>query len=270
MHEMSNLESLTLFVGTGQCNARCAHCAGLVHRKYAPKEDGIMDERLIYQTLKECYKNGARHLSLTSSGEPTLSPLSVTRVLEIVNQYKDGDMEYSPVNIYSNGIRIGEDKEFCDSYLPLWKRLGLTSVYITVHDVDERENAGVYGIVHYPALWKVFQRIHEANLLVRANLVLGRNTISTFERFVSVVKYLREIGADAASAWPIRDADDNVDAILSPAEVELRKMSLWAAENPMPGFKIRVLDEKHQEIYQTGRKLTLFPDGTLSNSWCNH
>ncbi|MDP3027449.1 MAG: hypothetical protein Q8N63_07085, partial [Nanoarchaeota archaeon] len=85
MHEIN---SLSIFVGTGQCNANCAHCAGEIYRKSAPTEDGVIDEDLIHKTLRSCYEKGARYLSISSSGEPTLSPLSVTKALKLVNECK--------------------------------------------------------------------------------------------------------------------------------------------------------------------------------------
>jgi MoaA/NifB/PqqE/SkfB family radical SAM enzyme len=259
------LESLSLFVGTGKCNAHCLHCAGKVHRRYAPIEDGIIDERLIRKTLEECYEKGARSLSISSSGEPTLSPLSVTKALEIVNEYAEKGKVYSPINLYSNGIRIGEDKEFCDNYLNLWRTLGLNWIYITVHSVDEMENARCYGIDRYPKLETVIERIHNSGLKMRANLVLSKETINSFGKFVYTIERLREVGADKIAAWCIRNNEDKVDAELSPERVELEKMEQYSSGKEY----LRILTEKHRDIYTEGRKLTLFPDGTLSNTWCN-
>lgn len=269
MSSLPILNSLSIFVGTGQCNANCAHCAGIVHRKNAPKKDGIIDRDLIYRTLKNVHERGARYLSISSSGEPTLSPLSVTAVLEIAHKCKREDTEYAPINLYSNGIRIGEDKEFCDSYLSLWRNLGLTTMYTTVHDVDEKENARIYGVKSYPSLKLVLSRIHESNLLMRANLVLSRRTIGTFEKFVSTASYLKNIGVDLISAWPIRGMDDKIDQNLSPLERELDKMEAWIEDSQNHEYSIRLLREKNQALYQEGRKITLFSDGTLSNTWCN-
>lgn len=267
---MEKLDSLSLFVGTGQCNANCAHCAGKVHRKFAPKQDEFVDEELIHKTLKQCYAEGARYLSLSSSGEPTLSPKSVTKVLELASNCQKEGIVYSPINLYSNGIRIGEDKDFCGKYLPKWKNLGLTTIYVTVHDIYEKKNAEIYGIAGYPSLNTIISRIHDADLFMRANLVLSRKTISTLEKFVSTITYLKEIGVDSVSAWPIRGNDDKVNPALSPLEEELNKMEDWVEANRDSNFKIRLLREKNRFVYQTGQKLTLFPDGTLSNTWCNY
>jgi hypothetical protein len=39
---------------------------------------------LIERTMRQCYNQGARSLSISSSGEPTLSPLAVSSALFIV------------------------------------------------------------------------------------------------------------------------------------------------------------------------------------------
>jgi len=266
---MGKLKSLSIFVGQGLCNARCSHCAGMPLREYAPVEDGTVDEVLVYRTLKDCYKQGARSLSLTSSGEPTLSPLAVTKALHLVRECEDEGIRFDPINLYSNGIRIGEDERFCQKYLSLWQVYGLKQVYVTVHDIDESKNAAAYGIKSYPPLKQVLSRIHSAGLLMRANLVLNRRTIGTLDDFTSSIRHLLHIGVDKVSAWPIRTLDDKVDTELSLPTEELEQMEIWAKRN-FDSKKVRLLLEKSKVAYKTGQKLALFPDGTLSSSWCNH
>ena len=115
----------------------------------------------------------------------------------------------------------------------------------------------------------ILTRIHAADLLARANLVLRRETIDTFDKFRSTVEKLGEIGFDSISAWPIRNAQDNVDPELAPPQNELELMGKWVEEQGK-NSGIRLLGEGNRVVYETGQKLTLFPDGTLSNTWCNH
>ena len=265
---MNTLNSFSLFVGTAKCNGNCNHCAGVPLRKYAPKEDGIIDQDLIYKTIKECYAQGARYLSITSSGEPTLSPLAVTKTLKLIHESEKEGIKFSPINLYSNGIRIGEDKSFCEEYLRLWKDYGLTTVYVTVHDIDEKKNAKIYGIKNYPPLKQVLSRIHDANLLIRANLVLSKKTISTVEEFTHTIEHLIDMGVDHVSAWPIRTLDDKIDLELSPSEEQLDKMNEWIKGNETVRHRIRLLKEKDKAAYQKSQKLTLFPNGIFSNKWC--
>ena len=274
VHEMmegtGELKSLSLFVGTGNCNANCVHCAGKIHRKYAPKEDGIIDEDLIRKTVRECYIKGARSLSISSSGEPTLSPLSVTKALKLIHDLRNEGVNYSRINLYSNGIVIGKDKNFCDKYLGLWKSLGLTTIYLTIHDTDEKNNASVYGIVDYPPLTKIISKIHDSGLKVRGNTVLSKKLISNLDEFVEMIKKLEVLKVDYISAWPIRNENDEVDAEMAPSKEELSKISAWIEKDNHYGFEVKLLGDETHALYAENKKLTLFPDNTLSNSWCNH
>ncbi len=263
------LKSLSIFIGTGFCNANCQHCAGVPLRKYAPKQDGIIKKNLIYKTIKKCYKLGARRLSISSSGEPTLSPISITKTLELIHNCKQEGIIFIPINLYSNGIKIGEDENFAKTYLPLWKDLGLTTVYLTIHNINEKKNAKIYGVKNYPDLESIISRIKNAGLAVRANLVLSKNTINTFKDFKITVKHLNSMGVENISAWLIRDLEDKVDKSLSPNKKEIDKIKKWIKMNKMESKVKLLIGKKNRQIYQKGEKLTLFPDGTLTNTWCN-
>jgi MoaA/NifB/PqqE/SkfB family radical SAM enzyme len=258
---------VSALVGNGNCNANCGFCAGKPLRKYAPKKDGQLDENLVRKTLADCFKRGASYLSLSSCGEPTLSPLSVTKVLDLVQECANQGMAYSPVNLYSNGIRIGEDKKFSETYLPVWKNLGLTTMYITVHDIDVKNNARVYGVESYPSLEDVFSRIRDADLSIRTNLVLSRGAVDSYEKFITAIDYLQRIGADSISAWPLRDETDAIDLNLSPQRSELEKIYNFVKKDA--SGKLRMIFEDKPTHYHSAKKLTLFPDGSLASSWCN-
>ncbi len=259
MHEIT---SLSLFVGTGTCNAKCAHCAGLPLRKFAPKKDGEVNEALILETLRNCYGMGARSLSLSSSGEPTLSPRSVTRVLKLVRSLKPEGIVFPKINLYTNGIRIGTSADFCRRYLRLWKTLGLTTIYVTIHHVDEKLNTRVFGIRKYAPLNVIVSRIKRAGFSVRANLILNKEVIGTFNEFRRILDRLKDMGVDFIAAWSLRDKNDNPTKL--PPAKELSTMRQWVKYDP----QVRFLEEiDHVKAYNS--KLTLFQDGTLSNTWCN-
>jgi MoaA/NifB/PqqE/SkfB family radical SAM enzyme len=263
---MERLSSLSILVGTGVCNANCGFCAGKPLRKYAPKKDGEMNWPLVKKTLEECFDRGASYLSLSSSGEPTLSPLSVTGVLNLVSECSNNGIVYDPVNLYTNGIVIGNDLDFCKKYLPLWKNLGLTTIYATVHDISREGNAKIYGIKEYPSLGDIFSRIHEAGLDIRTNLVLNKGAVDTLEKFTLAIDYLREIGVNSISTWPLRDKNDFIDYNLSPKEEELIKISDYVEKNNQ---NLKMIFEKYPTHYHSNKKLSLFPDGSLASSWCN-
>ena len=252
--EKNRLESLSILVGKGECNAYCRNCAGIPVRKYSPLTDTIPDEHRVSQVLLDCHTAGARRLSISSTGETTLSPLAIGRVLELYQPLKNEGKVYSPIAMYTNGIRIA-DEEFCDTNLPLWTGLGLTTIYVSSHHVDEKRNATAFAIPYYPPFRRILENIHRYGLLARTNLVLDE--ISQLEEFINTVNEFFRIGFDVVSAWPLREDEDRIDQRYVPADLE--QMALWAEAKENVRVNIKPRKDK---------KLTLFPDGTLSESWC--
>jgi len=258
---MHDLKSLSLFVGTGRCNANCAHCAGRPLRHTAPEHDG--DDKLehIRKVLIECYERGARNLSISCSGEPTLSPVSVTSVLQLTYWMSKNGQVYKPINLYTNGIKIGENAAFCQRYLGVWKLLGLTHFYMTVHSCDEKTNAKVYGVKKYPPLKTVIGRMKEYGFKIRANVVLNREYFD-HNIFIDTATKLLELGVDSISAWPIRDSHDEIDKGRALLSSDTEKIVAWASTQKNVHIYSGMNDYTH--------KITLFHDGQLTNKWCNH
>lgn len=273
MHEIITAEkvaSVSILTGTGICNARCEHCAGLIFRSGAPKKDGVVNEKLTATVLRECHVKGARNLSISGSGEPTVSPRSVTKVLSIVNALRSEGIDYPSIHLYSNGIRIGESGRFARHHLPLWRSLGLGILYITVHDIDPIRNAKVYGVKNYPDLRTIVDRIHAIDLVVRANIMLSRTTVCTLDVFTDMVIKLQMMGFNAVSAWPIRGNDDQVDRSRAPDNVELYKIGAWVAAHTTPEVPVTLFLKKNYAVHnKMGQKVVLLPNGDISNKWCS-
>lgn len=248
------MKSLSIFVGTAACNAKCAHCAGIPHRVFAHQHDGEDNLDMMYRTMLNCYNQGAR------SGEPTLSPLSVSKVMLLVYTMRKEGMVYDSVNLYTNGLQIGTNVNFCETYLPVWKHDGLTTIYVTVHSLDPIENANIYGVKSYPDLNTIVNRIHKAGLKVRANVILNTQSIGTYEKFVLATAELDRIGFDSCAAWCLRTANDEVDVRYAPLSNELDRMEKWAAYASWK-FPIKVYREEKRGYVEGDKR-------TLSNHWC--
>lgn len=258
------MKSLGIMVGMGTCNANCPHCAGVQHRKDAPKEDKTDGayEYMILQTLRKAHSEGCKRLSLSGSGEPTLSPKSVSNVLGVACILGREDIFFDPISLYTNGIRIGNDPEFCSEYLTQWHQLGLSWMYVTVHNADPIKNAKGYGVPNYPSLKTILKRIHVSGMKMRANIVLSAESICKLADFKETIGVLMGLGVDAVSAWPIRGMDDEVDRMLAPSDCELDRMDSWTKWKALP-----VKVQRSRDAYKNGDKMTLFPDGTLSSKW---
>lgn len=205
---LSKITNLSILVGTGSCNASCNKCAGA----------------LLYKTLKYAADNGCRTISLTSSGEPTLSEQSVTMVLAYISQ-KFLDV-FKNIHMYTNGIRIGEDYIFCNTFLYKWRQMGLTEIYLSVRSIDQKLNAGGFGIKQYPDFKIIFERIKYCGLALKCCITLQKGYIDTCDKFVEAVNYLFENGTMGVSAWVLKNADDTVSKN-APVSHELDLMEDW-------------------------------------------
>lgn len=259
------VDGVSILVGTAACNADCGNCAGKRQRKNAPLNDGELDERRLREVLEHCYERGCRYITLTGSGEPMLSPKSVTRVLRILHEYGKSGRKFAPINIYTNGLKIGFDAGFCERFLPIWRSLGLDWIYVTVHSEDEKRNAEAFRVAKYPDFKVIFERIKKYGFSLRASVVLEKGCVDTCEKFKNLCERFLALGADNVSAWPLKDNYDYISE-LAPPGVELELMADFAKTHPSRAVRILLGDSARKEML--GLKLALFQNGELSDVWC--
>jgi hypothetical protein len=120
----------------------------------------------------------------------------------------------------------------------------------------------IYGIEYYPPLERVIGNIKRHNLQARANMILSKDIVANVEEFKYNSLMLFTKGIDKISAWPVRKLDDTLDYERMPDDIE--QMKQWADQNG-----VRLLLEDSKKSYEAEDKLTLFPNGILSNRWCN-
>ncbi len=197
---IEKIYSVSALVGNGACNAKCGFCAGEYLRPEA-KENKLYDKNL-EAAIKLSARYGGWSLSLTSAGEPTCDPDALTKALEIYQKCEQQGAYFPNVNLFTNGILFG-DSVFCNKYLDTWKELGLTNVAVSIHAVDEKENAKIYGVENYPQLEKIVNNIEEHGLGVRATLLLRKNGIDNAKNYEKAVKDLINKGINNITSWPV-------------------------------------------------------------------
>lgn len=254
---MDDVTSMGILVGSSACNAKCQLCAGIPHRKTAPDKDGVVDEVRVTAAIRECIERGARYISLSGSGEPTMSPGAVTRTLSIIERVA-GPLE--KICLYTNGIRFGTDRDFGDLWLPAWRKMGLTHIQLSVHDFDLRKNAKGFGVSYYPDFEVILAPLRKQGFHLRANVLLRKGYIDSPERFSEALQHLFGIRIDQVAAWPVRMANRNSLSPHAPSAAVLDQIKAVAAS-------YEDVDVYWPEERCTS-KLTLFPDGTLRDTWC--
>jgi hypothetical protein len=277
---IEKIYSVSALTGNGKCNANCAGCAG----KYLREE--AKESSLYYRNLEAAIKLSARYggwsFSLTSAGEPTCDPDAVTHALEVYAKCANQGAYFPNVNLFSNGIIIGKDQNFCKEYLPRWKSLGLTNIAISFHSAYGTKQADVYGIPLYPFFPDIRNNILEYGIGMRATLLLRKGIVDNAKRYEEAIERLINFNIDNITSWPIGNPDGTSNEY-TPSIWGIWDIKLWLRKNARlchghvwgggvydyHGNILRITDyvTKHNPRSEHVRQLVVFQDGTVSYSW---
>ncbi|MEK6809762.1 MAG: radical SAM protein [Nanoarchaeota archaeon] len=276
---IEKIYSVSALVGNGACNANCGFCAG----KYLRPQAG--ENKLYDKNLEAAIKLSARYggwsLSLTSSGEPTCDPDALTNALKIYQKCAQQGAYFPNVNLFTNGILLGSER-FCDQYLDTWKELGLNNIAVSIHSVDEKEQASVYGIKNYPTLEMIVSNVEKHGLGVRATLLLRKGGVDNYDKYETAINTLIDKGIDNITSWPVGNPDGTRNDY-TPSRQGLFGIRMWLRLNAKichghvwgggvfdyKGNILRYTDyvTKHDPKKDFVRQLVVFQDGTVAYSW---
>ncbi len=279
---IEKIYSVSVLVGNGACNARCAFCAGEYLREESrTNRENAMFRKNLASALMLCARYGGWSLSITSSGEPTCDPEAVTEALTVYQECARQGAYFPNVNLFTNGIKFG-DEAFCEAYLPRWKELGLTNVAVSIHHQDEEEQARVYGVREYPSLEQLIRNIEERGVGARATLLLRRGGIDNARKYEEAVDELIRKGFTNITSWPIGNPDATRNEH-TPSHLGLLSIQYWLLRKTKKchghawgggvfdyhGNIVRYTTyvTEHDPRLDFVRQLVVFPDATVSYSW---
>ena len=72
---------------------------------------------------------------------------------------------------------------------------------ISLHAVDEKEQAAVYGVESYPALEAIVSNVEKHGLGVRATLLLRKGGVDNYKKYESAINTLIDKGIDNITSW---------------------------------------------------------------------
>jgi sulfatase maturation enzyme AslB (radical SAM superfamily) len=276
---IEKIYSVSALVGSSKCNANCSFCAAKDLRK-----DAVTDNKMPH-TFKSALKLSARYggwsLSLTGSGEPTCSPKAVTNALIEYQECANQGAYFPNVNLFTNGILIGDDN-FCDEWLPKWKELGLTAIAVSIHNIDEIDQAKTYGIKEYPSFEKIFNNIRRHGLQCRATILLRKGAIDDANTYYKAIETLRFYNVNNITSWCVGNPDATFNEF-SPSLLGRLSIKKWLKQNTKlchghvwgggvfdyKGTMVRLTDyvTKHNPKKDYVRQLVVFQDGLVAYSW---
>ena len=276
---IEKIYSVSALVGNGTCNANCDFCAGKYLRPQAKENE------IYYKNLESAIKLSARYggwsLSFTSAGEPTCDTKALTKAFEVYDKCAKQGAYFPNVNLFTNGINFG-NKEFCDTYLPRWKNLGLTNVAISIHGFDEKDQAKAYNVKSYPKLETIVQNIESNGVGVRGTLLLRKGVVDNAQKYELAVNNLIDKGITNITSWPIGNPDSTRNEF-TPSRIGIFQIKNWLRKNTKlchghvwgggvydyHGNILRITDyvTKHDPKKDFVRQLVVFQDGTVAYSW---
>ncbi|MFC1755158.1 radical SAM protein [Thermoproteota archaeon] len=276
---IEKIYSVSALVGNGACNANCDFCAGKYLRPEA--DSNSLYDKNLEASIKLSARYGGWSLSLTSSGEPTCDPDALTDALKIYKKCADQGAYFPNVNLFTNGILFG-DNDFCDKYLDQWRELGLNNIAVSLHAVDEKEQAEVYGIKQYPDLENIVHNVESHGLGVRGTLLLRKGGVDSPKKYEAAIKKLINKGIDNITSWPVGNPD-GTRTEYTPSRLGLLGIRMWLHRNAKichghawgggvfdyKGNILRYTDyvTKHNPRKDFVRQLVVFQDGTVAYSW---
>ena len=276
---IEKIYSVSALVGNGACNANCSFCAGKYLRPQA-KENKLYDKNF-EAAIKLSARYGGWSLSLTSSGEPTCDPDALTKALKIYHKCANQGAYFPNVNLFTNGILFGDEK-FCEEYLPTWRNLGLNNIAVSIHDVEEEQQAKVYEISKYPSFRTIVRNVEKHGIGLRGTLLLRKEGVQDDISYEKSIKILIEKGIDNITSWPVGNPDGSRNEF-TPSRIGLFKIQRWLHKNAKichghvwgggvfdyHGSILRytVYVTKHNPRKDFVRQLVVFQDGTVAYSW---
>lgn len=276
---IEKIYSVSALIGNGVCNGNCSFCAGKYLRSQA-KYNPVYWKNYA-SAIMLCARYGGWSLSLTSSGEPTCDPKSITKALEVYNQCAQKGAYFPNVNLFTNGILFG-DPEFSNYWLPTWKKLGLTNVAVSIHSPFRSDQSKAYG-VDYPDFDVVFNNIRNNGVGVRCTLLLRKGEVDNGNKYEDAVTILTDYHKiDNITSWTICNPDGSRNTF-TPSRLGLLSIKAWLRSNAKlchghvwgggvydwKGNILRITNyvSKHNPNKDFVRQLVVFQDGTVAYSW---
>ncbi len=153
---------------------------------------------------------------------------------------------------------------------------------ISLHAVDEKEQAAVYGVESYPALEAIVSNVEKHGLGVRATLLLRKGGVDNYKKYESAINTLIDKGIDNITSWPVSNPD-GARTEYTPSRLSLFGIRMWLRMNAKlchghvwgggvfdyKGNILRYTDyvTKHDPEKDFVRQLVVFQDGTVAYSW---
>ena len=199
--------TLSLVVGDASCNAACPFCISKMTAKAPPtavlkawQQSGQKRPRMygpwintprLLVALQFSKMANVSTVMLTGKGEPTLFPAAIGDYLKVMKTLaSDGFRSMFPfIEIQTNGFLL-ETKEL-NADLRSWEMDGLTTVSISIVDIDSKNNAKIMGQKAPSKNSTLIRKLHDYGFSVRINLTLMKGAIDNWTKLEKAILWCK-------------------------------------------------------------------------------
>jgi pyruvate-formate lyase-activating enzyme len=295
---MVKFQTISVIAGTAACQARCDFCISKLTPAQGVEEKGAsnIDFSNLAIACRLAEKSGVTTALITGKGEPTLFPDDVSEYLRYLRRY------FPIIELQTNAINFTRNRLRYERYLIDWKKMGLTTIIISVVHYDDLRNREVYcdttvpalggeqDRFDYPPLADTVEYLHSLGFSVRLGCVGCKGYIDSQEELQKMIDFCKTNEVEQLTWRPVTKPEDNIqDKAVHEATNELsidyddvKAIRTWVGMNGMRLLTLahgaEVYDVKGQNLCLSSclthdastedqRQLIYFPHGHIRYSW---
>ena len=210
------IQTFSVVVGTEACNAHCQFCISHITGFDQLPEIKSINFRNFRKAIDLAKLGGTTTLLFTGKGEPLLYPDEISSYMSEISR----DNPFPFIELQTNAIIVGEmiqkqlkgikltDKEKAlEGSLKLWHFLGMTTIAISVIDVENDKNKQCYlhhRNIEYPDLGETVKYLHSLGYSIRLCVMMQRGMVETFEDVQRCAKWCKANNIAQMTIRPIR------------------------------------------------------------------
>lgn len=197
--------TLSVVLGSRACNAKCPYCVSKMTPSFGMySELPVVDWKVFETACKYAKAHNITTVLITGKGEATLFPEQITIFLSVLQRHN-----FPLVELQTNGIVFGEE-EFQDRYLEAWKYFGLTTICVSIADVEPENNMALLtdGAPKYDwnELCKIIKRY---GYTTRVSCVLCKGHVDSVDRLKQLIESCRDLQVDQLTVRELGEPEES-------------------------------------------------------------
>jgi len=248
------IQTLSIVVGSGSCDAHCKFCVSRMTGREPGKAPEINWKRFdVACRLAE--RAGCTAAMITGKGEPTLFPEQVSEVISHLRN------RFPLVELQTNGIRIARNRlieaaKYAEGeehdWVSCWVGNGLTTVGVSVVHYEKERNIEIYTPDtnwHFD-LAELVKKLHGYGLSVRLCCVMLRGYIDNWERVQEFIQFAKAQDVEQLTFTPV-----NMPAVSSDLAAERFTSSVILATSERKAIEFSLHEHQHIMTLPHGAKV---------------